>query len=166
MKHHKNRKTAGLWICMFVLLFSLTVCRAENTESTASDDRDLLLSFDYGDEVTYVIGHKSPDSDTVGSAIAYADLLNEIGIRAEAVVSAPVNNETQFALDTFGIAPPPVMDHAEGKQFVLVDHSTFPLLPGVRRSCHAGYGPDHAYEHPFGYPQYDPACNICGSERL
>lgn len=108
MEHHKNRKTVGLWICMFVLLFSLTVCRAENTESTASDYRDLLLSFDYGDEVTYVIGHKSPDSDTVGSAIAYADLLNEIGIRAEAVVSAPVNNETQYALDAFGIAPPPM----------------------------------------------------------
>ena len=87
---------------MFVLLFSLTVCRVENTESTASDYRDLLLSFDYGDEVTYVIGHKRPDSDTVGSAIAYADLLNEIGIRAEAVVSAPVNNETQYALDAFG----------------------------------------------------------------
>ena len=124
MKEMK-RKTAGVLVCVFMLLLSLTVCRAENTEGTASDYRDLLLSFDYGDEITYVIGHKSPDSDTVGSAIAYANLLNEIGIRAEAVVSAAVNNETQYALDAFGIAPPPVMDHAEGKQFVLVDHSTY-----------------------------------------
>ena len=67
MKEMK-RKTAGVLICVFMLLLSLTVCRAENTEGTASDYRDLLLSFDYGDEITYVIGHKSPDSDTVGSA--------------------------------------------------------------------------------------------------
>ena len=34
------------------------------------DYRSMLLSFDYGDEVTYVIGHKNPDADSVGCAMA------------------------------------------------------------------------------------------------
>ena len=46
-------------------------------------------------------------------------------ILAEAVVAGPVNNETKYALETFGVAIPPVMENAEGKQFVLVDHSAY-----------------------------------------
>ena len=41
--------------------------------------------------------------------MTYANLLNEIGIRAQAVVSGPVNNETRFALDELGISPPSVI---------------------------------------------------------
>ncbi len=87
--------------------------------------KNLLTNFDYRDKITYVIGHKSPDSDTVGSAIAYAYLLNQIGIKAEAAVSGPINQETQFALDTFGVKVPQIIDNAENKQFVLVDHSNY-----------------------------------------
>ena len=95
------------------------------TDGAGSDYRHLLQAFDYGNAITYVIGHKNPDSDTVGSAVAYANLLNALGIQAKAVVSGPVNSETQYALDIFGISAPPVLDNAEGKQFVLVDHSTY-----------------------------------------
>lgn len=123
---HSTQKAIGIFFCSFLILFSLSSCRAEKKESVSEEYRGLLASFDYGDETTYVIGHKNPDSDTVGSAMAYANLLTEIGISAEAVVSGPVNNETRYALDAFGIDPPPVMDQAEGKQFVLVDHSTYP----------------------------------------
>jgi hypothetical protein len=42
---------------------------------------DLLRGIDYGDEVTWVIGHKSPDADTVGSAMAYAWLLRQPQLR-------------------------------------------------------------------------------------
>jgi len=87
--------------------------------------KNLLTNFDYRDKITYVIGHKSPDSDTVGSAIAYAYLLNQIGIKAEAAVSGPINQETQFALDTFGVKVPQIIDNAENKQFVLVNHSNY-----------------------------------------
>jgi manganese-dependent inorganic pyrophosphatase len=57
--------------------------------------------------------------------MAYAYLLNEIGIRAEAAISGPVNGETAFALGFFGLESPAILDRAEGKQFVLVDHSTY-----------------------------------------
>ena len=87
--------------------------------------RDLLLAEDYGEDITYVIGHKSPDSDTVGSAIAYAYLLNAIGIQAEPAVSSTVNNETAYALAAFGMETPQIIDTADGRQFVLVDHSAY-----------------------------------------
>ena len=87
--------------------------------------RDIITSFDYGDTTTYVIGHKSPDSDTVGSAIAYAYLLNELGIEAEPAVSGSLNNETKYAFEVLGIEAPEIINNAEGKQFVLVDHSTY-----------------------------------------
>ena len=123
-KFSADGKMVMILASVLSLLFSLSVCNAEEV-SNDSDYSDMLLSFDYGDEITYVIGHKNPDSDTVGSAIAYANLLNKIGITAEAVIGGPVNNETQYVFDTFGIALPPVMENAEGKQFVLVDHSTY-----------------------------------------
>ena len=111
-------------VCVILALILLAVSAAL-AEAPTNAYRDLLLAEDYGDEVTYVIGHKNPDSDTVGSAMAYAHLLNAIGIRAEAVVSGPVNHETAFALDAFGIEPPAVLDQAEGRQFILVDHSAY-----------------------------------------
>ncbi|MCR5089350.1 MAG: DHH family phosphoesterase [Oscillospiraceae bacterium] len=109
------------------------------TDSSGSLCRDLLLSFDYGDSVTWVIGHRSPDSDTVGSAMACADLLQQIGIPARAAVSASVSRETRYALDYFGIAPPPVLSSAEGKQFILVDHSSFSqAIAGMQNARIAG----------------------------
>ncbi len=87
--------------------------------------RDLLLSQDYGDRTTYVIGHRSPDSDTVTSAIAYAYLLRELGIDAEPAVSGKLNNETATALSFLMIEPPQIVDNADNGQFILVDHSSY-----------------------------------------
>ena len=117
---------AGMLLCFSVFnspVFASEAAAEISPEAQAS--RDLLLTTDYGDAVTYVIGHKSPDADTVGCAMAYAYLLNEIGIEAQAVVSDDVNNETQTALDAFGLEAPPVMHEAHGKQFILVDHSNY-----------------------------------------
>ena len=44
----------------------------------------------------YVIGHMSPDSDTVVGAIAYARLLTELGYPAEPAVTMEINNETKW----------------------------------------------------------------------
>ena len=118
--------------------------KPDASDPRIKDCRDMLLSFDYGDAVTYVIGHKNPDSDTVGSAMAYANLLRALGIRAEATVSGPVNNETRFALERFGIGAPPVLDRAEGKQFVLVDHSSYAqALDGMRNARVVGIVDHH-----------------------
>ncbi|PZX03884.1 manganese-dependent inorganic pyrophosphatase [Psychrobacillus insolitus] len=72
-----------------------------------------------------VFGHKSPDTDTITSAIVYAYLKNAIGVEAEAVALGEVNNETKFALDKFGFEAPRIIESVanEAKKVILVDHN-------------------------------------------
>ncbi|MBR3251098.1 MAG: DHH family phosphoesterase [Erysipelotrichaceae bacterium] len=84
-----------------------------------------ITDLDYGDQITYVIGHRSPDADSVGSSIAYAKLLNELGIKAKPVIAGTINNETRFFMEKYELPFPEVMEEADGKQFVLVDHATY-----------------------------------------
>ena len=73
----------------------------------------------------YVTGHKSPDSDTVGSAIAYAALLRALGYDAQPVVLGSVNHETQYILDAAKLDAPPLLEDASGCTVALVDHSEY-----------------------------------------
>lgn len=76
-------------------------------------------------DTIYVIGHRSPDTDTVCSAIAYARLLNLLGYPAEAAITAPVNAETAYILQEAGVAEPDILEDAAGKSIFLVDHSEY-----------------------------------------
>lgn len=72
-----------------------------------------------------VFGHKNPDTDTIASAIAYAELKKQLGVDAEAVRLGEVNGETAYALKHFGVEAPrlveTVADQSEG--VILVDHN-------------------------------------------
>lgn len=58
-------------------------------------------------DLIYISGHKNPDTDSICSAIAYADFKNKIGnIPAIPVRLGELSRETQFALDYFGIKTP------------------------------------------------------------
>ena len=46
----------------------------------------------------YVTGHKHPDSDSICSAIAFANLLNKTGSTAIACRQGPLNEETKFII--------------------------------------------------------------------
>lgn len=72
-----------------------------------------------------IFGHKNPDTDTICSAIAYAELKKALGQQVEAVRLGEVNGETQFALDKFGAQAPRLIEKAAGeaKQVILVDHN-------------------------------------------
>lgn len=72
-----------------------------------------------------VFGHKNPDTDTICSAIAYAELKKQIGVDAEAIRLGEVNGETQYALNYFGIEAPRLVEAvaAEAKEVILVDHN-------------------------------------------
>ena len=75
---------------------------------------------------TFVFGHKNPDTDTICSAIVYADLKNQLGVEAEAVRLGVVNKETEFVLEAAGIAAPKLIEQAEvGQDVILVDHNEF-----------------------------------------
>ena len=73
----------------------------------------------------YVSGHKNPDMDTVGSSIAYAELLRQLGYDARAVVFGEINKETKLVLDKAGVETPEKMEDASGCNMVLVDHSEY-----------------------------------------
>ena len=73
----------------------------------------------------YVTGHKSPDSDTVGSSIAYAALLRALGYDAVPVVLGNVNHESAYILDAAGLETPELLEDAAGLNMILVDHSEY-----------------------------------------
>lgn len=76
-------------------------------------------------EKVFIFGHKNPDTDTICSAITYADLKNKLGFNAEPVRLGTVSEETQFALDQFGMTAPRLVEKvaAEVKEVILVDHN-------------------------------------------
>ncbi|MDR1834866.1 MAG: putative manganese-dependent inorganic diphosphatase [Fusobacteriaceae bacterium] len=57
-------------------------------------------------EPVYVFGHKNPDTDSICSAIAFANLENKLGIPAVPCRLGEMNRETKFALQKFGVAEP------------------------------------------------------------
>jgi len=59
--------------------------------------------------LTYIFGHKNPDSDTICSSIAYAYLKKLSGLDAVAVKLGELNSETKFILQYFKIAEPPTL---------------------------------------------------------
>lgn len=72
-----------------------------------------------------IFGHRNPDTDSICSAIAYAHLKSKTGADVEAVRLGPVSAETQFALDTFGVPAPRLVESvaAEAAEVILVDHN-------------------------------------------
>jgi len=88
------------------------------------------------DGPVYVIGHKNPDSDTVCTAIAYARLLNLLGVEAEARVTENVSNETAFILSEAGVEQPPVLEDASGEDIFLVDHSEYAQAADGMKDAH------------------------------
>ncbi len=71
----------------------------------------------------YVVGHKSPDTDSVCAAIALADLKSKLGVESKPGIQGKVNDESQFVLDKFGVNPPELVTDATDKKIFLVDHS-------------------------------------------
>lgn len=54
----------------------------------------------------YITGHKNPDTDSICSAIALAELKNKMGQDAEAIRLGNLNKETEFVLDYFKVQKP------------------------------------------------------------
>lgn len=76
-----------------------------------------------------VVGHKNPDTDSIISAIAVADVMSKRGVEAKAVAQGAVTPETAFILDKFGLKAPEVVTSVAGQKVILVDHSDLPQAP-------------------------------------
>ena len=153
VREHGARPTGMAWALAVTLAVLLGGCAsapanttadASNTQSAASASSDALTDlYTIDDEVRvrinraelenvelvdgpiYVTGHKSPDTDTVCSSIAYADLLSKLGYDARPVVLGDINDETAYILKEAGIKTPEKLENASGANMVLVDHGDY-----------------------------------------
>ena len=105
-------------------------------EQLCALNRSSIENIDVGDGPIRVIGHRSPDSDTVCSAIAYARLLTLLGYKAEAAVADTPNHETAYILKEAGVDTPPVLEDASGQYIFLVDHSEYAQAAEGMKDAH------------------------------
>ncbi len=75
--------------------------------------------------MTYVIGHKSPDLDSVAAAISLADLKNKLENTDEYIpaIAGEPNKETVYCLEKFGFKTPEKLETLKGQKVFLVDHN-------------------------------------------
>ena len=133
----KQKKTLILCIGMILLLAAAGIGGyfigkgMEAERYRAGKELDILLNrsdlegLGEIEGTIYVTGHKSPDSDTVGSCIAYAALLRALGYDAVPVVLGPLNHESEYILNAAGLEAPKLLEDASGLNMVLVDHSEY-----------------------------------------
>src|SRR5690625_1922222 len=74
-----------------------------------------------------IFGHKNPDTDSICSAIAYADLKTSLGFNVEPVRLGVINKETEYALGHFDVSEPRLIEKVDEdiKDVILVDHNEF-----------------------------------------
>ena len=73
-------------------------------------------------EPMLVVGHKNPDTDSIISAIAVADLKAKMGVAAVPIAQGLPNPETRFVLETFQLKAPAVQTSVAGREVFLIDH--------------------------------------------
>lgn len=62
----------------------------------------------------YVVGHKNPDTDSICSAIAYAELKKKVtGEEYVARRAGQINEETQYVLAKFGVKAPEILKNVK-----------------------------------------------------
>lgn len=80
----------------------------------------------------WVVGHKNPDTDSICSAIAYADLKNRIDAKTYVPKRAgEINEETRYVLNTFGVDTPELIQDV-GAQ---VKDIEIRKTPGINAKC-------------------------------
>ena len=77
-------------------------------------------------EKMLIFGHKSPDTDTICSAIVMENLQKKLGKEVEAVRLGNLNKETEYVLNYLGVNAPRMLEKVEdGQEVILVDHNEF-----------------------------------------
>ena len=98
----------------------------------------------------FVMGHKNPDTDSICSAIAYADIKNRTTQTKRYIPrrAGQINEETQYVLNRFGVQPPAYLGNI-GTQVKDMDIRPKPVsythltLPTNHDMCRSRWSPDH-----------------------
>lgn len=128
-----------------------------------------------GAEPAIVIGHKTPDGDSVMSALAYVRLMQELGYNVVARMAGKANNETVFAAKAFGFDLPEILlkvepqaasRNGEPTRLILVDHSDYAQAVDGARDARILQVMDHhgigdIAESKLLYAKYMPVGSTC-----
>jgi len=80
----------------------------------------------------YITGHRSPDTDSICAAIAYAEFKNKVGnIPAIPMRLGDISRETQFVLDHFGVETPQFLETVKVQVSDLNIDNVSPISPEI-----------------------------------
>ncbi|MGL4730170.1 MAG: putative manganese-dependent inorganic diphosphatase [Clostridium sp.] len=80
----------------------------------------------------YITGHKNPDSDSICSALAYAEFKNKTQkTPATAIRLGEINNETKFILNYFGVEAPKFVKTVKTQIADLEIDTVAPISPDI-----------------------------------
>lgn len=83
-------------------------------------------------DIIYILGHKNPDTDSICSAIAYAEFKNKIsGKTAIPVRLGEVNRETEFILNHFDVEKPELIKTVKVQVSDLNIDNIAPVSPAI-----------------------------------
>ena len=90
-------------------------------------------------EKIYILGHKNPDTDSICSAIAYADIKNRSndGRKYIAKRAGQINEETEYVLKRFGVDAPGYLPDV-GTQLRVIEIMESPFFPhsiSIKDAC-------------------------------
>ncbi len=101
-------------------------------------------------EKVIVIGHKSPDTDSVVSAVALAELM-----RCKAARAGELNKETEFVLNRFNLPVPELVTDISGNKVFLVDHNEqTQIVDGIENAEIVGVIDHHKIQFSTSKPVY------------
>ncbi|AHF11003.1 MULTISPECIES: putative manganese-dependent inorganic diphosphatase [Dehalobacter] len=83
------------------------------------------------DKLVFVTGHKNPDTDSICSAIAYAELKKKLGVNAVPKRLGDINRETEFVLKHFGVEIPEHLFTVKTQVADLNVDQAFPVSPDI-----------------------------------
>lgn len=111
-------------------------------------------------EKIYIIGHKSPDTDSVVSAIVYSVLKNTLEDTDMYVpaIAGSANKATEYILEKFGFSIPEKLDNVEEKNIILVDHNENSQIADGYEKAHIIEIIDH---HKFNFSYSEPIMITC-----
>jgi manganese-dependent inorganic pyrophosphatase len=83
------------------------------------------------EDTIYIVGHRNPDTDSICSAIAYAELKKKLGNNAVAARLGEINKETEFILDYFNTTVPEYLQTVKTQVSDLNIDKVIPVSPDV-----------------------------------
>ena len=120
---------AALFVCAIVWFVSCSIddnAIIEPADEQGAAYRAVLRGLDWGQDTTFVYGHKVPDVDAVCSSLSYAKLMRTLGYNCKAKVSSPINRETQYIAQRFGFDVPELKTAVTaGTRLILTDHTDY-----------------------------------------